>query len=106
MSTRTDEKLTPTERLSRGLRYSVIGPVDVTRGTVGLGMSSAASGASWLSRRLRAEEPAPPKRRPWLYLLIGAGVLALGGVTFSIVRRSMRPEPSTLPPSVEITPKP
>ncbi len=106
MSTSTDTVLTPAQRLGRGVRYTIVGPVDITRGTVGLGVSSAASGASWVSRRLRAEEPAPPKRRPLLYVLIGAGVLAVGAVTFSIVRRSMRPEPSTLPPSVEITPKP
>ena len=106
MSTSTDARLTPAQRLNRGLRYSVVGPVDVTLGTVGLGMSSAASGASWLSRRLRPQEPVPPKRRPLLYVLIGAGVLAVGAVAFSIVRRSMRPEPSTLPPSVEFTPKP
>ena len=29
-----------------------------------------------------------------------------GAVTFSIVRRSMQPEPSALPPSVEVAPKP
>ncbi|MEH3131064.1 MAG: cell wall synthesis protein CwsA [Mycolicibacterium neoaurum] len=106
MSTSTDTPLTPAQRLSRGLRYTVVGPVDITRGTVGLGASSAASGVSWLSARLRPEPPAPPKRRPLLYVVIGAGVLAIGAVTFSIVRRSMRPEPSTLPPSVEISPKP
>ena len=33
-------------------------------------------------------------------------VLALGGITFSIVRRSMQPEPSPLPPSVDVTPQP
>jgi hypothetical protein len=37
---------------------------------------------------------------------IAVAVLAVGGVTFSIVRRSTQPEPSPLPPSVEVTPKP
>ena len=106
MSTSTATPLTPAQRLGRGLRYTVVGPVDITRGTVGLGASSAAAGVSWLNARLRPAPPAPPKRRPLLYVVIGATVLAVGAVTFSIVRRSMRPEPSTLPPSVEITPKP
>jgi len=106
MSTSTDAKLTPAERLGRGLRYTIAGPVDITRGTVGLGVSSAGSGVSWARARLRPEPPQPPKRRPLLYLLIAAGVVAVGAATFSIVRRSMRPEPSTLPPSVEITHKP
>ena len=98
MSTSTDAKLTPAERLGRGLRYTIVGPVDITRGTVGLGVSSAHP--RW------QPAPLPPKRRPLLYLLIAAGVVAVGAATFSIVRRSMRPEPSTLPPSVEITHKP
>jgi hypothetical protein len=33
-------------------------------------------------------------------------VLAVGAVTFSIVRRSMRPEPSALPPSVDVQQRP
>ncbi|WP_120314141.1 cell wall synthesis protein CwsA, partial [Mycolicibacterium monacense] len=33
-------------------------------------------------------------------------VFAVVAMTFSIVRRSMKPEPSPLPPSVEVTPKP
>ena len=114
MSTSTDDPLTSRERLSRGLKYSMIGPVEVTRGTVGLGMSSAALSASWIGRQVREAqararpepEPAPRCRRPLLYVLIGAAVLAVGGVTFSIVRRSMRPEPSPLPPSVAVDPKP
>jgi Cell wall synthesis protein CwsA len=37
---------------------------------------------------------------------VGAVVLAGGAVAFSIVRRSMQPEPSPLPPSVDVSPKP
>ena len=48
------------------------------------------------------------KRRPRPLVLAAAGVavLAVGAVAFSIIRRSMQPEPSPLPPSVEVTPKP
>ncbi|OBK41520.1 cell wall synthesis protein CwsA [Mycobacterium sp. 1245111.1] len=44
-------QLTPRERLSRGLQYSAVGPVDVTRGLVGLGAHSAQAGATSLRRR-------------------------------------------------------
>lgn len=109
MSTDTDARLTPAQRVSRGLKYSVVGPVEVTRGTLALGLNSAATSAAWLGRQIREAQPQPEpvsRRRPLRYVLIGAGVLAVGAVVFSIVRRSMRPEPSALPPSVEITPKP
>ena len=109
MSTDTDPRLTPAQRVSRGLRYSVVGPVDVTRGTLALGLKSAGTSAAWVGRQLREADPQPEQvsgRRPLLYVLIGAGVLAVGAVVFSIVRRSMRPEPSALPPSVDVTPKP
>ncbi|MGA9678279.1 MAG: cell wall synthesis protein CwsA [Mycobacterium sp.] len=50
MSAKAATKLTPRERLSRGLTYSAVGPVDVTRGVVGLGVHSAQS-AAWQVRR-------------------------------------------------------
>ena len=53
MSAKAATKLTPRERLSRGLSYSAVGPVDVTRGVVGLGVHSAQSTASGLRRRYR-----------------------------------------------------
>ena len=53
MSAKTGSRLTPRERLARGLTYSAVGPVDVTRGVVGLGVHSAQSGASDLRRRYR-----------------------------------------------------
>jgi hypothetical protein len=37
---------------------------------------------------------------------VGAVVLAGGAVAFTIVRRSMQPEPSPLSPSVDVVPKP
>jgi hypothetical protein len=44
-----------------------------------------------------------PKRRPRPLVLAAAGVavIAVGAVTFSIIRRSMQPEPSPRPPSVD-----
>ena len=53
MSAKTDSRLTPRQRLSRGLSYSAQGPVDVTRGVVGLSVQSAQSTASGLRRRYR-----------------------------------------------------
>ena len=53
MSAKADHRLTPRERLARGLTYSALGPVDVTRGVVGLGVHSAQSTASGLRRRYR-----------------------------------------------------
>ena len=45
-------------------------------------------------------------KRPWLIAGAAVATLAVGAVTFSIVRRSMRPEPSPRPPSVEVQPRP
>jgi len=53
MSAKTDSGLTPRQRLTRGLAHSASGPVDVTRGVVGLGVHSARSTASDLRRRYR-----------------------------------------------------
>jgi hypothetical protein len=144
MSSKTREHLTPGQRLSRGLRYSTVGPVDVTRGAVGLGVDSARSSAGWVgdryrnskvARQLKAELAAAQdalaadiaaaqdalsslpesfgtarrsrrRGRRLLWAGVGVAVLAGGAVTFSILRRSTQPEPSPLPPSVEVTPKP
>ncbi|MGE2692568.1 cell wall synthesis protein CwsA [Mycolicibacterium pulveris] len=143
MRAKTQDRLTPRERLNRGLKYSAVGPVDVTRGALGLGLSGAQSSASWVGERYRqgrlkeqlskdlaaAQETisaelaaaqevvsglpealnkarARRRRRPLLLAAVGAVALAGGAVAFSIVRRSTQPEPSPLPPSVEVTPKP
>lgn len=53
MGTKTESRLTPRQRLTRGLTYSAVGPVDLTRGTLGLGAQSARSAASELRRRYR-----------------------------------------------------
>jgi len=135
MSSRTDARLTPGQRFTRGLKYTAVGPVDVTRGTVGLSWQGAHSAASGIRQRLEksrlakelgdaqdtlAQELAAaqevlanlpqaiadarkPKRRPRPLVLAAAGVamIAVGAVTFSIIRRSMQPEPSPRPPSVD-----
>lgn len=46
MSEQAEARLTPRERLTRGLTHTAVGPVDVTRGVVGLGVHSAQSTAS------------------------------------------------------------
>jgi Cell wall synthesis protein CwsA len=47
------------------------------------------------------------RKRPWLVAAaVGTAVLAGGAVAFSVIRRSSKPEPSTLPPSVHVDPKP
>jgi Cell wall synthesis protein CwsA len=53
MSTRNRTLLTPRQRLTRGLTYTAVGPLDVTRGAVGLGLHSAQAGASNLRRHYR-----------------------------------------------------
>jgi hypothetical protein len=53
MRAKNHTPLTPRERLGRGLASTAVGPVDVTRGLVGLGVHSAQAGASSLRRRYR-----------------------------------------------------
>jgi hypothetical protein len=142
MSKTAEARLSPRERLTRGLTYSAVGPVDVTRGVVGLSVQSAQSTAAELGRRYRegrlARELAAAQetigqelaaaqevvanlpqllqearrgqrrsKKPWL-IAGAAGVLVLAGgaATFSIVRRSSRPEPSPRPPSVDVQSRP
>jgi hypothetical protein len=141
MSAKNNTRLSPRQRLSRGLTYTAVGPVDVTRGIVGLGAHSAHAGASSLRRRYRegrlahdlqtaqetlAQELAAAQEvvsglpealqqarrsrrrgpRPWVLAGVAVAVLAGGAAAFSIARRSMRREPSSLPPSVDVQPRP
>ena len=141
MSAKNNTRLSPRQRLSRGLTYTAVGPVDVTRGIVGLGAHSAQAGASSLRRRYQegrlardlataqenlAQELAAAQEvvsglpqalqqarrsqrrspRPWVLAGAAVAVLAAGAAAFSIVRRSMRREPSSLPPSVDVAPRP
>jgi hypothetical protein len=141
MRAKNDIRLTPRERLSRGLTYTAVGPVDVTRGMVVLGVHSAQAGASNLRRRYQegrlardirsaqealvqelaaaqdvvtglpealaqARRSRRRKPRPWVLAGAAVVVLAAGGAAFSIIRRSSQPEPSPLPPSVDVDHRP
>ncbi|MEU0497168.1 cell wall synthesis protein CwsA [Mycobacterium sp. NPDC006124] len=137
-------RLTPAARIARGLKYSTVGPVDVTRGAVGVALNSTRSSVAWAADRYRrdrlkgqlakdlaaAQEAIAGefavaqdavtglpdtirsvrrgRRRPRPVVLLGAGlaVLAVGAVSFSIIRRSTQPDPSPLPPSIDNTPRP
>lgn len=135
MSRRTEPKLTSRERLNRGLHYTAVGPVDITRGVVGVSAHGVESAAAALKRRARearavqqeiakeadavkqvvAELPQllqearttqhRRRRRLFVFGFLGLAVVAGGAVAFSISRRSSPPEPSPLPPSVDVTPK-
>ncbi len=133
--------MTPRQRLTRGLQYTAVGPVDITRGTVGLSVHGAHSAGSRLRERYRksrvakeiseahetlaaelaavqevvatlpetlqdAHKPRNQRRRIALITAVGVATIAGGAVAFSIIRRSMQPEPSPRPPSVEVAPKP
>lgn len=146
MSPKTETRLTPGQRLSRGLKYTAVGPVDVTRGALALGLTGAQSSAAWVGDRYRrgriteqlsedlataqqviaqeltaaqaavsealrgtsAAGAAKAKLRRRRLVLAAAGIVTVAGgaVAFSIVRRSTQPEPSPLPPSVEVSPRP
>jgi hypothetical protein len=140
MRAKNHTQLTPRERLSRGLASTAVGPVDVTRGLVGLGVHSAQAGATSLRRRYhegrlahdlhsaqealvqelaaaqevvtglpealqQARRAQRHGKRPLLIAGVAVAVLAAGAAAFSIVRRSARPEPSALPPSVDVDPR-
>ena len=47
----TKARLTPRQRLTRGVTYTAVGPLDITRGTVGLGVQTAHSAGNGLRRR-------------------------------------------------------
>lgn len=53
MSSKTDIQLTSGQRLGRGLKNTAVGPVDVTRGALGVGLHSVASSAAWVGNRYR-----------------------------------------------------
>lgn len=141
MAIHTDTRLTPSQRLTRGLAHTAGGPVDVTRGAVGLTAQSVASTVSGIRKRYQASQlrkeladaqnavrhelaaaqeavAALPQtlaeagqtrrgRRLLIGAAVGTAVLAGGAVAFSVVRRSRRrAEPSALPPSVQVEPRP
>ncbi|GAY13994.1 cell wall synthesis protein CwsA [Mycobacterium sp. shizuoka-1] len=135
MGRKTKPALTSRERLNRGLHYTAVGPVDITRGLVGISVHSAESAAAGIKRRTRearevrddvAREAAAVKqvvaelpqllqeartaqrrrrRRLFVFGFLGLAAVAGGAAAFTISRRSAVPEPSALPPSVEVAPK-
>lgn len=135
MSAKQQSLLTPRQRFTRGLKYTALGPVDMSRGAVGVGVGSARSSAAWvgdcyrrgqLGKELAAAQevvgnlpqalqearrpqrrPKRRRRRPLIFVGVGVVVLAGGAVAFSIIRRPPQPEPSSArPPSIEVVPKP
>ena len=54
MSSKTKvDRLTPKQRLARGLKYTAVGPVDVTRGALALSLNSAQASTAWVGKRYR-----------------------------------------------------
>ena len=135
MGEKTKTRLTPTARLTRGVTYTLLGPVDITWGTLGLGFGGARAAVKGLRRRevqlangqtaavahelaavrqvaqaipVAYAEARKPKHhmRGWLIATFGVVVLAAGAFAFTIARRSMQPDPSPRPPSVQAEPRP
>lgn len=71
-----------------------------------LELAAAQDVVAGLPRALQNARRARRSRKPLLLAAAAAVALVGGAITFSVVRRSMQPEPSPLPPSVEVTPKP
>jgi Cell wall synthesis protein CwsA len=76
--------------------------------TIGRELAVVTEAVSGLPQMLQDAQATQHRRtRPWLLAAaVGTVALAGGAVAFSIIRRSSKPEPSTLPPSVQVDPKP
>jgi hypothetical protein len=78
--------------------------------TIGRELAAATAVVSGLPQTLQdARATQHRRKRPWwLAAAVSTVVLAGGAVAFSVIRRSSKPEPepSTLPPSVQVDPKP
>jgi hypothetical protein len=97
MRAKAESRLTPRERLARGLTYSTVGPVDVARGAVGLGVDSARSTAAQLRRRYErgqlAREIAAAQEAIGLELAAAQEVVANLPQALQDARRSRRRGP-------------
>ncbi|MGV0685721.1 cell wall synthesis protein CwsA [Mycolicibacterium thermoresistibile] len=71
-----------------------------------LELAAAQEVVSGLPQALQDARKARRRRKPLIVAAIAAVTLVGGAITVTIVRRSMRPEPSPLPPSVDVQPKP
>jgi Cell wall synthesis protein CwsA len=98
MTAKAESRLTPRQRLARGLTYSTVGPVDVTRGIVGLGVNSARSTTSQLRRRYQegqlAREIAAAQEAIGDELAAAQEVIANLPQALQDARRSRRRRPS------------
>lgn len=56
MTSKNDSRLTPRQRLGRGLAYTAIGPVDVARGAVGVSAQSLATTAAGVRKQYRKSQ--------------------------------------------------
>lgn len=78
MSPNTATKVTSRQRLTRGLSHTASGPVDVTRGVLGLGAGSVRTGVAHLRQRYRdsrlAQEVATAPERVARELTAALGV--------------------------------
>src|SRR3954470_17620035 len=94
MSLKTDVRLTPRQRLGRGLKYTAVGPVDVTRGTVGLSLQGAQSAAdrirSSLEKRRLAKEFGDAQESIAQELAAGQEVLSSLPAVISGARKTKR----------------
>lgn len=134
MTASTETRLSSGQRLARGLARTAAGPVDITRGTLGLGAQSVAATVCGIRRQYRngklrkelhrelaaaqgviaglpeafqeARVHRHASRRPWVIAGAVAATLVVGAAAFSLVRRKSRREDSQLPPSVQVEPKP
>jgi hypothetical protein len=75
--------------------------------TVARELAAAQEVVAGLPQALQEARKPRHARSKWVVAAaVGVAALAAGAVAFSIVRRSMQPEPSPRPPSVEVAPKP
>ena len=99
MSSKTDVRLSPGRRLGKELGDA--------QDTIAQELAAAQEVLANLPAVIAAaRKPKRNRRRQLLLAAACAVVLAGGAVAISIVRRSTQPEPSALPPSVEVAPRP
>lgn len=140
MTSTLETRLTPGRRLTRGLANTAMGPVDIGRGIVGLGVASARAATANAQVRLqRAQlhrqievaqqlvseelsaaqevvaglpeaiaQAGKSRRVRRIGLIAGITLVSVAGaaIAVTVIRRSQQPEPSPLPPSVEVDPRP
>ena len=94
MSTEADIRLAPAQRLTRGLRNTVAGPVDITRGTIGLVAQTVAAAFGGLREQCRKSKA----RRELRTELAAAKELV--GRELADVKDAVQVAVQTLPPTL------